>query len=916
MRNGKDNTHADIADERFLNESAITMSANPQLDSNAKPLPRTDYDLIRWHGYAALITVVISALFGILVATKFNFPTFMGGHAWETWGRLRYNHTQGIFFGWLGNAFIAFCYYVTPRLTNHPVTSRKLGWTIFWLWNFAVVLPGWVLVCMGFSQPLEWAEFPLVVDFFVILAFALMIVQFVKPFFRVPAGDLFVSGWYIIGGLVFTALAYPIGNIVPQLVPGAKGAAFSGLWIHDAVGLFVTPLALAMSYYVITAATKRPIYSHFISMLGFWLLFFIYPLNGTHHYVYSAIPMSAQRGAVVASIYLGLDVILVVTNLLLSLRGSSNHVGGDVALRFIWFGVVAYLIVSLQGSVQAIMPVNRFIHFSDWVIGHSHLAMIGFASFTAAGALAHVWRNIPGERYNARAMGWSFWLLAVGLAIMVVDLTAAGLVEAQIWTSRAPWIDSVHAGSPYWLTRILAGLPIIAGFIVFGFGLITGPRNAAKEKTQDIQSAPQRQLYPSVAGRHRAPSILSYAFVVAFVAGFGFFVLSFVVLGIIPAVQLQAEIRGTAPHFAQPLTTSEERGRILYGREGCAYCHTQQVRTVADDMRRFGAPTEAWETTYDYPQLWGTRRIGPDLARESDLRTDDWQYAHLFNPRSTVPDSIMPPYPWMFDGSAARPKSEALDLIAYIRSLGNERALAGESNGERVDHAVAMGMSSSQGPQDAPETRPRITAMGLDDSAPVFLATQSSDARRLDHGRAVFDHNCSGCHGTNADGMGIASAVLLPKPLSLRSEHFSDAHLATVLWDGVYGTSMPAWRQLDKNDLADVTAYIHSIQSNEVAVSMADAALAAAKQNYEAHCESCHGESGRGDGPAAGALKPSPVDFHVRQPSTERAWAALNDGVPGSSMPPWKNTLTQEQLSQLVAYIQQFYRNDKELTHP
>ena len=214
-------------------------------------LPRIDYDLIRWHGQAALITVLISALFGFLVATKFTFPTFLGGHAWETWGRLRYNHTQGIFFGWLGNAFIAFCYYVVPRLTNRPVTSRKLGWGIFWIWNFAVVLPGWILVCAGFSQPLEWAEFPIIVDLFVILEFALMLVQFVRPILRVPAGDLYVSGWYIVGGLVFTGLAYPIGNLVPELVAGAKGAAFSGLWIHDAVGLFVTPLALAMAYYVI-----------------------------------------------------------------------------------------------------------------------------------------------------------------------------------------------------------------------------------------------------------------------------------------------------------------------------------------------------------------------------------------------------------------------------------------------------------------------------------------------------------------------------------------------------------------------------------------------------------------------------------------------------------------------------------------
>jgi cytochrome c oxidase cbb3-type subunit I/II len=885
----------------------MSAAASPLRSYKSQVVPRTEYDLIRWHGHAAMATVLISALFGILVATKFNFPNFMGGHAWETWGRLRYNHTQGIFFGWLGNAFIAFCYYVTPRLTNSKVTSRRLGWLLFWMWNFVIVLPGWVLVCMGFSQPLEWAEFPLIVDVFVVLAFLLMLVQFVKPFLRVPAGELYVSGWYIIGGLVFTTLAYPIGNLVPELVAGARGAAFSGLWIHDAVGLFVTPLGVAMAYYVIPAVTRRPIYSHFLSMLGFWLLFFIYPLNGTHHYVYSAIPMSAQRGAIVASAYLGLDVILVVSNLLLSLRGSSGKVGSHVSLRFIWFGVVAYLVVSLQGSMQAFMPVNRFIHFSDWVIGHSHLAMIGFASFTAAGALAHIWSNMPGAKYNPRAMGWSFWLLTIGLSLMVIDLTAAGLVEGQMWVSRAPWIDSVRAVYPYWFTRLLSGLPILAGFALFWIGLLTGPRNAAPA-TAEFR-APNEDTVASleVEGLHAAPSILSYAFVVVFVAGFGFFVLSFIALGIVPAMQLQAEIRRTAPRAMQPLTAQEEHGRQIYGREGCAYCHTEQVRTITADVQRFGAPTAAWETQYDYPQLWGTRRIGPDLSRENGLRTDDWQYAHLYNPRSTVPDSIMPGYSWMFTKSAAEPKTDALDLVAYVGSLGRQRALAGEAGNEQVDHGAAMEMSSSYGSQGVPDTRPRITVMGLDDSAPIFASARAPDPNRLFHGRQVYDHDCSGCHGLEANGQGLAAAALRPRAIDLHLEHFSDAHLATILWDGVSGSAMPPWRQLEKNDLQDVTMYVQSIQAPISRASMAPADLVTAQQIYASNCINCHGANGRGDGPAAGALKPSPVNFNVRQPSQQRAWEVMNEGISGSAMPAWKSTLKPEQLKLLVPYVQQMY---------
>ena len=156
-----------------------------------------------------------------------------------------------------------------------------------------------------------------------------------------------MSSWYIIGGLVFTQLAYPMGNIVPEVVPGAQGAAFSGLWIHDAVGLFVTPLAVAILYFVIPAASGRPIYSHFLSMLGFWLLFLVYPLNGTHHYVYSVIPMEAQLTAIAASAILGVTVILVVFNLLMSLRGSGIF-PRDAGLKFVVMSTIMYLVVSIR----------------------------------------------------------------------------------------------------------------------------------------------------------------------------------------------------------------------------------------------------------------------------------------------------------------------------------------------------------------------------------------------------------------------------------------------------------------------------------------------------------------------------------------------------------------------------------------
>ena len=230
------------------------------------------------------------------------------------------------------------------------------------------------------------------------------------------------------------AARLPGGQCCARIPTWRQGASFSGLWIHDAVGLFVTPLALAIGYAVIPAVTRRPFFSHFLSMIGFWVLFLVYPLNGTHHYVFSSIPMEAQKGAIVASVYLGADVVLVVTNLLLSMRGRSSVAAADTPLRFVWVGVIVYLIVSLQGSSQAIMPLNRFVHFSDWVIGHSHLAMIGFASFIALGGLLHAWRLTRGAATTELAAGWSFWLLTLGLAVMVLDLDCRRSCPGQLWS--------------------------------------------------------------------------------------------------------------------------------------------------------------------------------------------------------------------------------------------------------------------------------------------------------------------------------------------------------------------------------------------------------------------------------------------------------------------------------------------------
>lgn len=868
--------------------------------------PRTETTLIQAHGFAALVMVGYTVLLGLTTAIKFHHPDFLGSEPWLTWGRLRYAHTQGVFFGWLGNAFLVFLYYAVPRLAERPVTSHVLGWLLFVVWNFLLVIPGWALVQMGVSQPLEWGEFPLVVDAVAVFAFLLTAVQFVLPFLHRRLGRLYVSGWYILGGLVFTLFAYPVGQVAPELEPGAKGATYSGLWIHDAIGLYVTPLAVAIAYVVIPVVTRRPIFSHFLSMVGFWLLFLVYPLNGTHHYVFSSIPMDAQKGAIVASVYLGVDVILVVMNQLLSLRGASGVVARDVPLRFVWVGIVAYLIVSVQGSLQALMPVNRFIHFTDWVIAHAHLALIGFASFTAIGGMLHAWQRLPGLRYNARAANWSFWLLAAGLLGMFSDLTAAGLVQGHLWRSDATWMESVRVSQPYWLVRSIAGTVVLLGFVALAFGMLTGPK--AEAVAAVIESAP---LVDADVGQEEQaiPALrwLRNAYVLIAVAGLGFFLLSFLVLAVWPNRVLDQEIAESRPAGVPALAANELRGRAIYGREGCVNCHSQLIRSTEDDVRRFGVPTKAWETSDEYPQLWGTRRIGPDLARERAKKSRDWHLTHLWNPRYVVPDSNMPPYPWLFDGSPARPTGEALDLIAYLESLGRGAELAGITG-----PAPLPGMD--------PEEEKR-RGMFCDCAIPRTLGPAVQVSTRMDpterarferRGATVFARDCSGCHGATGRGDGLAAESLLPKPRDLSTARFSDAAMSEFLWAGVKGSSMPGWHDLPANDLRALAAFVGSLEekATEPESRLLPDEAKQARGLFLKNCQNCHGQDGGGSGVGASALAPAPASFHRVRPTLRYAEQVLAGGVPGTAMTPWKDRLSDAERRLLARYVRTLYAEE------
>jgi cbb3-type cytochrome oxidase cytochrome c subunit len=119
-------------------------------------------------------------------------------------------------------------------------------------------------------------------------------------------------------------------------------------------------------------------------------------------------------------------------------------------------------------------------------------------------------------------------------------------------------------------------------------------------------------------------------------------------------------------------------GKQTYMAEACWHCHSQFVRPVSGEAVRFGPVSTAdeYQNAMHLPHLFGTRRVGPDLIREAGKHSNDWHVAHLWDPRAVAPYSVMPAYPWFFDGDR-RPTARGLALVAYLQWLGSWRAEEG-----------------------------------------------------------------------------------------------------------------------------------------------------------------------------------------------------------------------------------------------
>ena len=146
------------------------------------------------------------------------------------------------------------------------------------------------------------------------------------------------------------------------------------------------------------------------------------------------------------------------------------------------------------------------------------------------------------------------------------------------------------------------------------------------------------------------------------------------------------------PDDMRPHTPLELAGREIYIREGCYACHSQMVRSLADELDRYGPYSLSSESAYDHPMLWGSKRTGPDLARLGGKYSDDWHVAHLIDPRAVIPISIMPAYPWL---------TRSLDTDLIADNLATLARLGVPYDDAMIDNALADARGQSQPESDA-----------------------------------------------------------------------------------------------------------------------------------------------------------------------------------------------------------------------
>ena len=418
---------------------------------------------------SATAWLIFSTFVGILLAYKFGAPEF-GSGAWLTFGRLRPIHTNATFYGWASVALVGLAYYVAVRSSRTSLYSVRLAWIGLWLFNLAAVA-GTIALDLGYNDGnLEFREWPWPIRLIFLAALVVTAWNLVATVARRTTDDIYLSNWYTMGGVLWTCIIAVVA-VLPWYQFGLGQVSVSGFYMHNAVGMWFTPLALGMFYYALPKLLNRPIYSYALGVFAFWTNLVFYPIIGAHHFLFTPLPWWLQTTAIVFSVAMLVPVLGGTANFLLTMRGRYGLMRESCTLAFIFVAVMGYLLGSTQGTFEAFRSLQAIWHLTNFTVGHSHLTMYIFVTFAIWGGVYTLLPAATGKYPSQVGLALHFWMALVGSFIYVISLSIGGTVQGLDWVRELPFIQSVIDMQPFYVWRGIGGVLMFLSHFVFAWNV-------------------------------------------------------------------------------------------------------------------------------------------------------------------------------------------------------------------------------------------------------------------------------------------------------------------------------------------------------------------------------------------------------------------------------------------------------------
>ena len=429
--------------------------------------------------YSAVVWLTVVDGFGMILAMELVSPNLFGGIPWLLYSRIRPLHVNGVIFAWLTMMYWGAAFYMLPRLLGlRSMWSERLGVLTAWGWNIWFVL-GIITILNGRTQGREYAEFIWPLDIFLLVLWLSNTLNVLMTVFHRRVKVLYVTTWWIVASPLWLGATYIIGNVIwrpgSMLGYGVSGALPTSMadgmlnwWYgHNLFGLWLTPMLLAGMYYLVPRITRTPLYSHTLSLVSFWGIAFLYTGVGHHHLLQTPTPGWLKTIATLSSISLLVPVFAFTINILMTMRGNWEKFFTNLPLRFALTGFVFYFLVNVQGAFQALQSFNRMTHFTNFVIAHAHLALLGAFTFLGMGLIDYIIPQVLKKPlYSTRLLEWQYWTIVIGFLGFFWALTIAGFIQGQLWLRGVPEINVIPLLQPYYMARAIFGaLIVISGII-------------------------------------------------------------------------------------------------------------------------------------------------------------------------------------------------------------------------------------------------------------------------------------------------------------------------------------------------------------------------------------------------------------------------------------------------------------------